>query len=129
MILVWVLGAPMLGFMILTCNRNKLDNPKFFSLYRMIYQGLKPHLYYWEFVNILRKTLLVATNVFFNTFDDIFKTIFSLFFLVAFFRIKEKIQPYKNPLLNHIEGKEHLTSILTFFGALFFVNTEFSDAV
>jgi len=53
----------------------------------------------------------------------------TLFFLVMFLRLKERLQPYKNPLLNFLEKKEHLTSIITFFGALFFVNVEISEVV
>jgi len=64
--------------------------------------------------------------VFFSTFTPIFKTLLSLLFLVLFLRIKERLKPYKNPLLNSLETKEHFASVATFFGALFFMNNEIS---
>jgi len=54
----------------------------------MIYQGLKRRYFYWEFVNIFRKTFLVSTNVFMNMFDMIFKAMLTLLILVLLFRLK-----------------------------------------
>jgi len=64
---------------------------------------MKPSVYYWEFVNIIRKVILVAANVMFTTTGDMFKAIICLLALVIIFRIKEKLQPYKSDLLNRVE--------------------------
>jgi len=69
MLLVWVMGAPIAGFVVLYKNRHRLKDPMFFAKYRMIYQGFKHQFFYWEVVNTLRKTFLVITNVFLNMFD------------------------------------------------------------
>lgn len=47
----------------------------------MIYTGLKTDYYYWEFINILRKTLLVAINVFLMMYPNIFKALLCLLIL------------------------------------------------
>jgi len=129
MILVWVIGAPLVGIIILTKHRRHLNDPIFFSRFRMIYQGLKTKFFFWEFVNIGRKMFLVSTNVFMSTFDDIFKALLSLLVLVLIFRVKEKVCPYKNPVLNYLESRENMASIITFFGALFYLNAEISETV
>jgi len=67
MITVWVFGAPFLGYIFLMRHHDHLDDPSFFAKYRMIYQGLKSKLFFWEFINILRKTLLVSINVLLNS--------------------------------------------------------------
>jgi len=52
-----------------------------------MYQGLKPECYYWEFVNILRKTFLVLVNVFLNLYPNIFKALLSLIVLTSFMKL------------------------------------------
>jgi len=49
--------------------------------------------------------------------------------LVFIMRVKEKAQPYKNPLLNYIDSMEHYASIITFYGALFFIADEISPPI
>lgn len=99
------------------------------SKYRMIYQGLKPTCFYWEFINFLKKVFLVAVNVFLNLYSNIFKALLSLMILFIFLRMQVKLQPYKKPLINELEHREFMTTIGTFFGALFFVNKEISSEV
>jgi hypothetical protein len=60
----WVIGVPLAGFIYLFKKRNLLEDPIIFSRYRMIYQGLKPQYFYWEFLNVLRKTFLVGVTAF-----------------------------------------------------------------
>lgn len=60
---------------------------KLFVRYKMIYQGLKPEYFYWEFVNLLRKALIVILNVSFSTFSNMFKDMLCLLGLIAFLRL------------------------------------------
>jgi len=129
MFLVWVLGVPIFGIVFLYRNFENLENPIFFEKFRMIYQGLKRNFFYWEFVNIARKTFLVAINVFLSTFDDFFKTILSLLVVVLLLRVKENVKPYKNPLINFLETREYMASISTFYAALFFLQAEIGEFV
>eukprot|EP00347_Sterkiella_histriomuscorum_P005452 403356564 len=107
----------------------KLRQPVFFSRYRAVYQGLKQKYFYWEFVNILRKVFLVSVNVFLNLYSAIFKALLSLAVLICFQRVQQRLQPYNNPVINILEQREYTTSIVTFFGALFFVSKEISDVI
>jgi hypothetical protein len=47
MILFWVIGAPLFGFILLYKNNEKLEKEAFASNYRILYMGLKPECYYW----------------------------------------------------------------------------------
>ena len=129
MILIWVISTPLLGYLYLRRNASNLDEEVFFSRFRMLYQGLKVEFYYWEFINIFRKVFLVITNVLLSSQPDIFKALLALFILALFLRLQTKMRPYKNELINDLEQRENMTSIVTFFGALFFVNAEVSDNV
>eukprot|EP00347_Sterkiella_histriomuscorum_P011816 403370990 len=128
-IILWVVGLPVMGFLYLRRNQQQLDDPIFFGKYKMIYQGLKRKYFYWEFANILRKVLLISINVFLNLYPNIFKALLSLLTMSIFMKIQQNIQPYKNPVINQLAHREIMTSISTFFGALFFhfVGTVYSN--
>ncbi|CDW76658.1 UNKNOWN [Stylonychia lemnae] len=128
-ILVWTIGSPILTFIHIRKNRQKLQTDEFFGKYRMLYQGLKKECYYWEFANILRKTFLVCINVFLNLYSNTFKALLSLIVLTGFKRIQKNLKPYKNPLFNNLEEREMMIQIITFFGALFFISDEISDSI
>jgi hypothetical protein len=55
MIIFYVFGCPIVAFVILYKNRNRLDDPKVLRYIILLYQGLRHEVYYWELVNTLRK--------------------------------------------------------------------------
>eukprot|EP00347_Sterkiella_histriomuscorum_P002746 403366963 len=128
-IILWVVGIPIASFLYLKRNQQRLDDPIFFEKYKMIYQGLKRKYFYWEYANILRKVFLISVNVFLNLYPNIFKALLSIITLSIFMRIQSNIKPYKNPVINQLEQREMMTSFVTFFGALYFVNYEISDTI
>ncbi|CDW82330.1 UNKNOWN [Stylonychia lemnae] len=90
---------------------------------------LRSECYYWEFMNIIRKTLLVAVNVFLQAYRNIFKSILSIIVLSFFLQIQNRLKPYKDPLINRLEYREYLSNLVIFFASLFFVNTEISNEI
>ena len=87
MLLVWVVGMPVLAFFLMFCNKDKLNDEKFFSKYRMLYQGLKRKHFYWEIVNIFRKISIVSINVFLSLYPDYIKAIYAMLMLVIVFKL------------------------------------------
>jgi len=69
MLVIWVLGMPLIVFIILFRNRKDLDNPAVKKYFLMLYQGLRKETFYWELVNTLRKFLIVGFNVFLSTYS------------------------------------------------------------
>jgi hypothetical protein len=64
MLIIWVIGMPLFGFLMLLKNRKTLRNPSTLAKYRLLYVGLKAQYFYWEFMNIFRKVGLLIINVF-----------------------------------------------------------------
>jgi hypothetical protein len=90
----------------------------------MIYQGVKPECFYWEFINIFRKVFLVSLNVFMGLFPNYFKALLALLVLSVFSRLQIRIKPYKSERINILEQNEYMTTVITFFGSLFFLSDE-----
>eukprot|EP00347_Sterkiella_histriomuscorum_P014497 403360653 len=111
-ILMWVVCAP-------------------FSLlwFKMIYQGFKREIFYWEYINITRKVLLIIVNVFFSMYNQIFKVLISLLILTCLLQYQKRIRPFQSSLINLIEQKEYMASCSVFFASMFFVNSEISDEI
>jgi hypothetical protein len=60
--LIWVIGMPLLGLIILIKNRHRLEDFEFYKYFIICYQGLRTSKFYWEFLNITRKFFLVSLN-------------------------------------------------------------------
>ena len=59
-IAVWVIGMPILALRYLIKQRRNLDQEDVMRYMLMLYQGLKPTVFYWELMNMLRKTLILC---------------------------------------------------------------------
>ena len=66
-LVVWVFGCPLIAFLILTKERNHLDDWRVKKYFLVIYQGLRKDTYYWEFVNTFRKFLILAISALMNS--------------------------------------------------------------
>jgi len=90
--------------------RKKGDN-KIKEYFLILNQGLREKHFYWEFVNSLRKVLILLSFVFPTNFQIIFST--SL--LIITWRIQNYLQPYKNKEKNDIEMFGINVGIVTLF--------------
>ena len=60
-------GIPALGFYTLYRNRFQLESLENSSKYSFLYEGYKNDKYYWEFVILSRKILIIICSVFMTT--------------------------------------------------------------
>jgi len=58
MIIFFIFGLPLLGIAVLTVRRKSLGVD--YSWVVVLHQGLKHKVYYWEFINIFWKILLLC---------------------------------------------------------------------
>ena len=78
MLIFWVILCPLVAFFILYKNRNNLDEWRIKKYFLIIYQGLKPSAFYWEFVATFRKFALLTVNALTNTYSLNYKIFFSI---------------------------------------------------
>jgi len=76
MLVVWVFGSPILVLTILIKNRDKLSDKEIKNYFYVLYQGLKPNRFYWEFVNTLRKIIILSVNVILFLFKTEYRILF-----------------------------------------------------
>jgi len=76
MLAIWVFGSPILVLTILVKNRDKLTKGRIKDYFYLLYQGLKPNRFYWEFVNTLRKIIILGVNVMLFSFKTEYRILF-----------------------------------------------------
>ena len=124
MIVIWSIGIPLSAFLILYKNRNNLDDIEIRKYYLMIYQGLKPKRFYWEFANTARKVIILSINVFLSTYSLFYRVLSIFILLVVFYRVQIKLEPYKLPLNNVLERTEVIAGTFTLFGGVLYLGEE-----
>ena len=100
MFLFWVMGLPVVGFLLIYKHKEELDSADTLAKYRMLYQGLRKDAYYWEFVNVFRKIFLISLNVFLSGYEIGYKPLSALIVMVFALQFQERVSPYKNPVFN-----------------------------
>ena len=95
----------------------------------ILYQGLKPNRYYWEFVNTLRKVLILMSFALLVIVSLAYKILISLMILLFTFRIQVRLKPYKNDNYNNIEILAIFAGSITLFSGLIFINDEGNQTI
>ena len=65
-------------------------------------------MFYWEFVNILRKVVILSINIIVPESRPILKAFCGTIILVGQLRLQKALRPYKQELINDLEQKEIL---------------------
>ena len=102
-IIIWVIGAPVVAFVILYKNRNQLDQDHVKQYYLILYQGLTRKVFYWEFINTLRKVLIISINSILSVVLITYRIMLSLILLIIVFRLQYWLEPYKLKSNNEVE--------------------------
>jgi hypothetical protein len=105
MLIVWVIGAPVLAFVVLYKHRNNLEEGSIKKYLLMIYQGIRPEIFYWEFVNTIRKSLIIAINTTMSLISVNYRVLISIVCLLGFIRLQLRLKPFRNEENNNIEIK------------------------
>ena len=119
-LVIWVIFIPIFALILLTIYIKKGDDNKVKQYMLILYQGLKPNRYYWEFVNSLRKVLILMSFTLFVTFSLAYRIMIAIIILLITFRIQINLNPYKNDDYNSIEILALLTGTVTIFSGLIF---------
>jgi len=97
---IWVIALPIICLVFLTKNIKDSQENKVKEYLLILYQGLKPEVFYWEFVNILRKLIILFSTLFDINTSFIF---ISAAALLSSGILQAMLKPYKNTDHNEIE--------------------------
>ena len=126
MLIIWVIGMPLIALFILIKKRNSLDDWSIKKYLLILYQGLKPKVFYWEFINTFRKVVILLINVVLVSYSSSYRVLIAICFLVIILKVQERLKPYKNEENNRIEMIAIIAAFITFYWAIIFVSQDSS---
>ena len=115
MLIVWVIGLPVVALIMLIKFRNSLENELVKKYLLLIYQGLQPKVFYWEFVNTLRKFVVLAIAVFLSSQSFNYRILTTMIFLLCFLRVQFYLKPYKLNDNNHVDTLAMIAGTITVY--------------
>ena len=126
-LILWVIGIPLLAFIVLLLNRNNLDSGPVRIIFLVLYQGFKQKAFYWEFVNTLRKVLLLLFSTVLSVYSLYYSTFISISISIVLVYIQIKIDPYEDKRYNQIEIKAVIAGTMALFCGIIFTQKSNED--
>ena len=119
-LIIWVISTPIIAFIILYKNRNKLEEESVKKYYLILYQGLTRRVFYWEFINTIRKVIIIGFNTILSIISITYRLLFCIVLLVTVERLQQKLKPYTLEENNDIEIKAIVAGTTVLFSGLVF---------
>lgn len=109
---LWTIGMPALGYVMLWKNRTSLDDPSTKAKYGFLYHGYQSDRFYWEFVIMLRKLLIISVAILMRYSTVSLQLIFVLILLLAALALNQYYKPFELSELNRTENYSIILSII-----------------
>ncbi|CAG9321986.1 unnamed protein product [Blepharisma stoltei] len=120
-ILLWGIGIPTTCLFLIMKNKDRLININIRIKYGFLFNGYKAKSYYWEFVIIYRKIIIISCSVFLATVSVNIQALTTLFVLVACLYFQCKIKPYNGDDLNRLEAISISASAITIYCGMYYL--------
>ena len=121
-LILWGTLAPMLALLALISHRNNLISQEMRIRLGFLYTGYELRKYYWEFVILYRKIIVIALVVFLSNISPLVQALAVLFVLIVSLVVQARNLPYVTGTFNELEERGILVSVVTLYCGLFFVS-------
>jgi len=119
-LLLWIFILPGIMFNILRKNQNRLKHEKIAKKYAFLYLGYKKERYFWEFIIMIRKILLILAALLGIIYSNDFELYFSVMIAIIAYVLHVWNRPYEDHRLNTLESISLLSSEIVCFCAMYF---------
>jgi len=121
-LVIWAIVLPCGVCSYLYKNRKALDDQKIKGKFSFLYKGYKNEIFYWEFLIMFRKFLMIATLVFLGNISENLQAIL-LHAIMSFSAIIHgKSHPYYISVANNIEFLSLSSILIASIAGLYFLN-------
>ncbi|EAR84930.2 transmembrane protein, putative (macronuclear) [Tetrahymena thermophila SB210] len=123
--ILWILVLPILLFTILRVNKQKLDDPQVKIKYGFLYHEYKQKGYYWEFVKMIQKIIIIVLLNFYSQ-QIYIKGLLVYIVIAAYGIISQNVKPFQEEEINKIDLLSTIICGLTILLGLFSYQNPFS---
>ena len=120
----WGVGVPMLCLLVLYRNRNRLSLLELKLRLGFVYNGYEYSKYYWEFVILYRKILIITVAVFLTNISTSIQALTVMMLLIAAFSLQIKHKPFAIAEMNDLEVRGILVSAVTIYCGLYYMTND-----
>ena len=120
----WGVGMPMLCLLVLYRNRNRLGLTELKVRFGFVYNGYEYSKYYWEFVIMYRKLLIITIAVFLANISTSVQALTAMSVLLAAFGLQQKHQPFALEEMNGLELRAILVASVTIYCGLYYMTSD-----
>ena len=119
-IIVWTVAVPVIFFALVFRQRKNLHDNVNIRRIGFLYAGYHPHFFYWEFVVVLRKSLMVMIANLMLTEQSIIQAEMAIGVVWVFTILQYREMPFETRRFNRTESLSLSTSLVTVItGALY----------
>jgi hypothetical protein len=90
-------------------------------------KGYSPRHFYWEFIIIYRKLLIISIATFLSRIAKLTQALLALAVLVFSLTLQNQYKPYSHPSLNTMEHRSILVSVATIFFGLYYLDNSLGE--
>jgi hypothetical protein len=123
-LLLWGLFTPLTILMHLIRRRKQLKEILTKLRFGFLYNGFKKSKFYWEFVIMYRKVLIICCVVFIGNRSIPIQALTVILLLLNFLIVQYLTRPYANKQLNEMELRSILVATVTIYCGLFFLTKD-----
>ena len=121
-LLFWGILIPTICLYILYKNRKSLGSIKIRKRYGFLFNGYTKSEYYWEFVILYRKILIISCSVFIANLASVnIQALTVLILLIISLVMQLNFSPYSGKELNTMEVRSILVSTVTIYCGLYYL--------
>ncbi|OMJ78092.1 hypothetical protein SteCoe_22156 [Stentor coeruleus] len=126
-IIVWAIGTPALVLLRLTKQRRFLHRDDNKIIFGFIYNGYKISHYYWEFIIMYRKIIMITVSVFMSNQPTLIQALTVVIVLLFSLYLQYSRNPYCFTELNHMESEALFTATLTIYCGLYYLSNAITE--
>lgn len=119
-LLIWGVAVPAGVLLFLMRRRDHINEADDNIRYGFLVRGYREGLFYWEYVVIYRKLLVIVFIVFFSQVSLFLQVLSTLGLLLGSIVLQQYLRPYSQPALNSLEFRSLLVTTITLYSGLFF---------
>ncbi|CAG9324295.1 unnamed protein product [Blepharisma stoltei] len=121
---IWVIAVPALCLIKLVKNRNKLEDISVKLRFGFLFNGYNSKYYYWEFLILYWKVILIILSVFFSNLSTNIQALTVALMLAIFLHTQAKNHPYCETQINKVEIFSIASALITIIAGLFFITDD-----
>lgn len=126
-LLIFSLGVPTMVLLFLFKERKHIDDLRNRVCLGFLYNGYNHRHFYWEFVIVYRKIVIICLTVFLNTVSIPVQALFILLVLALSWQLQYNVKPFNSRSLNSMELRSILVAGITIYCGMFYLTKDLGE--